>query len=136
MDWGGTRWTTISRPFLAAMHGQQGELMIHELFHRIQPQLELESPATIRPCRPFSCVTGCAAAACGGLYQKPAEPKIRAGAGFRCGSPPGAKNASLNRRAGLERIRRPFRYCSVADWSVTLPKLWKLACTVHRIVRV
>jgi hypothetical protein len=44
MDWGGTRWTTISWPFLAAMHNRQGELMIHELFHRIQPQLGLLVP--------------------------------------------------------------------------------------------
>jgi hypothetical protein len=44
MNWGGTRWTTISWPFLAAMKGRQRELMIHELFHRIQPQLGLLIP--------------------------------------------------------------------------------------------
>jgi hypothetical protein len=44
MDWGGTRWTTISWPFLAAMQGRQGDLMIHELFYRIQPQLGLFVP--------------------------------------------------------------------------------------------
>jgi hypothetical protein len=41
MEWGGTRWTTISWPFLAGMQDRQGELLIHELFHRIQPQLGL-----------------------------------------------------------------------------------------------
>ncbi len=35
MDWGGTRWSTISWPFLAAIQDGQGQLMIHELFHRI-----------------------------------------------------------------------------------------------------
>lgn len=44
MDWGGTRWTTISWPFLAAMQDRQGQLLIHELFHRIQPQLGLLVP--------------------------------------------------------------------------------------------
>lgn len=44
MNWGGTRWTTISWPFLAAMKDRQGELVIHELFHRIQPQLGLLIP--------------------------------------------------------------------------------------------
>jgi len=44
MDWGGTRWTTISWPFLAAMQEGRGQLMIHELFHRIQPQLGLLIP--------------------------------------------------------------------------------------------
>ncbi len=41
IDWGGVRWTTISWPFLAAMQHGQGQVMIHELFHRIQPQLGL-----------------------------------------------------------------------------------------------
>jgi len=48
MDWGGTRWTAISWPFLVALHHVQGRLLIHELFHRIQPQLGLlaaESPS-------------------------------------------------------------------------------------------
>ncbi len=48
MDWGGTRWTTISWPLLVALHDVQGLLLIHELFHRIQPQLGLlvaESPS-------------------------------------------------------------------------------------------
>jgi hypothetical protein len=48
MDWGGTRWTTISWPFLAStpatMKDRQGQLVIHELFHRIQPQLGLLIP--------------------------------------------------------------------------------------------
>ena len=41
MDWGGTRWTTISWPSLVALREVQGMLLIHELFHRIQPQLGL-----------------------------------------------------------------------------------------------
>ena len=40
-DWGGTRWTTISWPSLVALQDLQGLLLIHELFHRIQPQLGL-----------------------------------------------------------------------------------------------
>jgi hypothetical protein len=40
-DWGGTRWTAISWPSLVALHDLQGLLLIHELFHRIQPQLGL-----------------------------------------------------------------------------------------------
>ncbi len=41
MDWGGTRWTSISWPSLVALQHLQGLLLIHELFHRIQPQLGL-----------------------------------------------------------------------------------------------
>lgn len=41
MEWGGTRWTTISWPSLVALQDVQGLLLIHELFHRIQPQLGL-----------------------------------------------------------------------------------------------
>ena len=44
MDWGGTRWTTISWPSLVALQEVQGPLLIHELFHRIQPQLGLLVP--------------------------------------------------------------------------------------------
>ncbi|WP_051669446.1 hypothetical protein [Bryobacter aggregatus] len=44
IDWGGVRWTTISWPFLTALQGGQGQVMIHELFHRIQPQLGLFIP--------------------------------------------------------------------------------------------
>ncbi len=44
MDWGGTRWTTISWPSLVALQHLQGLLLIHELFHRIQPQLGLLVP--------------------------------------------------------------------------------------------
>lgn len=40
-EWGGTRWTTISWPSLVALREVQGPLLIHELFHRIQPQLGL-----------------------------------------------------------------------------------------------
>jgi hypothetical protein len=41
MDWGGTRWTAISWPQLVALQHVQGPLLMHELFHRIQPQLGL-----------------------------------------------------------------------------------------------
>src|SRR5262245_19931677 len=41
MNWGQTRWTTISWPFIASMKEGQGLLLLHELFHRIQPQLGL-----------------------------------------------------------------------------------------------
>src|SRR4051794_19699123 len=41
MNWGGARWTTLSWPFLATMQQGQGQVLIHELFHRIQPQLGL-----------------------------------------------------------------------------------------------
>ncbi len=41
MDWGGTRWTSLSWPSLVALQQVQGVLLIHELFHRIQPQLGL-----------------------------------------------------------------------------------------------
>lgn len=41
MDWGGARWTAISWPSLVALQKVQGLLLIHELFHRIQPQLGL-----------------------------------------------------------------------------------------------
>jgi hypothetical protein len=41
LEWGGTRWTTISWPHLVALRDVQGLLLIHELFHRIQPQLGL-----------------------------------------------------------------------------------------------
>ena len=44
MDWGGTRWTAISWPSLVALQHVQGLLLIHELFHRIQPQLGLLVP--------------------------------------------------------------------------------------------
>jgi len=44
MNWGGTRWTAISWPFMLAMEQGRGQLMMHELFHRIQPQLGLFLP--------------------------------------------------------------------------------------------
>lgn len=40
-DWGGARWTSISWPSLKMLHDVQGLLLIHELFHRVQPQLGL-----------------------------------------------------------------------------------------------
>ena len=42
LDWGGTRWSTIVWPMIAPMEKQaRATLMIHELFHRIQPDLGL-----------------------------------------------------------------------------------------------
>lgn len=42
MDWGGTRWATFVWPMLAAAAPpDRARLMLHELFHRIQPQLGL-----------------------------------------------------------------------------------------------
>ena len=42
LEWGGTRWSTIVWPMIAAMDKQtRAILMIHELFHRIQPDLGL-----------------------------------------------------------------------------------------------
>jgi hypothetical protein len=41
MEWGGTRWTAISWPSLVALRDVQSMLLIHEMFHRIQPQLGL-----------------------------------------------------------------------------------------------
>lgn len=42
MDWGGTRWTTVVWWMLPANDSVvRGRLMVHELFHRIQPQLGL-----------------------------------------------------------------------------------------------
>jgi hypothetical protein len=41
MEWGGTRWTAISWPSLKSLQHVQGLLLIHELFHRIQPELGL-----------------------------------------------------------------------------------------------
>jgi hypothetical protein len=46
MDWGGTRWTTLSWQIMltggsATDSRVRGRLMLHELFHRVQPQLKL-----------------------------------------------------------------------------------------------
>lgn len=39
LNWGGTRWTTIVWPMIPANERARGRLMLHELFHRIQPEL-------------------------------------------------------------------------------------------------
>jgi hypothetical protein len=39
LDWGGTRWTMIVWQMLPSAPPQRARLMLHELFHRIQPQL-------------------------------------------------------------------------------------------------
>jgi hypothetical protein len=44
MNWGGTRWTTIVWPWIPATPQLRGRLWMHELFHRIQPQLGLLLP--------------------------------------------------------------------------------------------
>jgi hypothetical protein len=41
MDWGGTRWTTLVWQMMPADERDRGRLMLHELFHRVQPQLGL-----------------------------------------------------------------------------------------------
>jgi hypothetical protein len=40
-DWGGTRWSTVMWQALPADPQARGRLMMHELFHRVQPQLGL-----------------------------------------------------------------------------------------------
>ena len=44
MNWGGTRWTTVVWPWIPATPQMRGRLWIHELFHRVQPQLGLMLP--------------------------------------------------------------------------------------------
>ena len=44
LDWGGTRWATLSWPHIPADERRRGRVMAHELFHRIQPQLGLLLP--------------------------------------------------------------------------------------------
>ncbi len=39
MDWGGTRWSTLVWQMIPADAHARGRLMMHELFHRVQPQL-------------------------------------------------------------------------------------------------
>jgi hypothetical protein len=39
MDWGGVRWTTIVWQLIPSDPEARGRLMMHELFHRVQPQL-------------------------------------------------------------------------------------------------
>lgn len=41
MNWGGTRWSTFVWQMMPAEPRMRGRLMLHELFHRIQPQLGL-----------------------------------------------------------------------------------------------
>ena len=44
IDWGGVRWTTIVWLLVPADSGLRGNLMMHELFHRVQPALNLLLP--------------------------------------------------------------------------------------------
>ena len=39
IDWGGTRWTTIVWQMVPSAQPARARLMLHELFHRVQPQL-------------------------------------------------------------------------------------------------
>jgi hypothetical protein len=41
IEWDGIRWATFVWDFMSDNARQHGELMLHELFHRIQPQLKL-----------------------------------------------------------------------------------------------
>lgn len=39
INWGDARWTTIVWPMIPAEEGPRGRLMLHELYHRIQPEI-------------------------------------------------------------------------------------------------
>ncbi len=41
IDWGGTRWSAFVWPLISADEQTRGRVMLHELFHRVQPQLGL-----------------------------------------------------------------------------------------------
>ena len=41
VDWGGTRWSTFVWQFIPENEHNRARLMMHELFHRVQPQLGL-----------------------------------------------------------------------------------------------
>lgn len=41
LDWGGTRWSTVAWSYIPADSYLRARLFMHELFHRIQPQLGL-----------------------------------------------------------------------------------------------
>jgi hypothetical protein len=46
VEWGGSRWVALVWDFIVSLPdaSTRGELMLHELFHRIQPQLGLMAP--------------------------------------------------------------------------------------------
>lgn len=44
MDWGGTRWTTLAWGTISADPHLRAQLLVHELFHRIQPKIGLLCP--------------------------------------------------------------------------------------------
>ena len=50
VEWGGSRWVALGWDFTASLPdaSSRGEVMLHELFHRIQPQLGLMTPAPYR----------------------------------------------------------------------------------------
>ena len=41
LDWGGTRWTIVAWPLIPQDEQRRARLFMHELFHRVQPQLGL-----------------------------------------------------------------------------------------------
>ena len=47
LDWGGSRWAAYAWDFTTSLPASRarGELMLHELFHRIQPELGLITPS-------------------------------------------------------------------------------------------
>jgi hypothetical protein len=49
LDWGGTRWTTLSWPIIPQDQQRRARLLMHELFHRIQPTLGLLVPDLPNP---------------------------------------------------------------------------------------
>ena len=49
LDWGGTRWTTLSWPTIPQDQPRRARLLMHELFHRVQPRLGLLAPGLPNP---------------------------------------------------------------------------------------
>jgi hypothetical protein len=49
LDWGGTRWSTFAWVFIPADEPARRRLWMHELFHRVQPQLKLLGPDGANP---------------------------------------------------------------------------------------
>lgn len=50
VEWGGTRWTTVVWPLIPTADAKaRARLLLHELFHRIQPQLGLLGPEGQNP---------------------------------------------------------------------------------------
>ncbi len=43
-EWGGTRWTALAWPLIPKDRPRRERMLLHELFHRVQPQLGLMTP--------------------------------------------------------------------------------------------